>query len=153
MREQGLRESSPYSTMASFNASLRQKECLLGTFVSFNDPYSAQVLARCGFDWLMLDMEHSPLSAQEITAMVHATVAASGGSCAPIVRLPSHGVEWVKWALDSGAAGIIVPMVNCRAEVEDVVKRALYPPRGQRSFGPFRATFGMGGASDMAGYK
>jgi 2-keto-3-deoxy-L-rhamnonate aldolase RhmA len=141
------------SKMSTFRSLSRQKPVLLGTFVTFNDPYSAQLLARCGFDWLMLDMEHSPLSAQEITAMVHATVAASGGSCAPIVRIPSHGVEWVKWALDSGAAGIIVPMVNCRAEVEDVVKRALYPPRGQRSFGPFRTLFGIQGARHMADYK
>ncbi|OQV05343.1 hypothetical protein CLAIMM_10102 [Cladophialophora immunda] len=102
--------------MPSFRSLLQANPCLVGTFVSFNDPYSAQILAQCGFDWLMIDMEHSPLSAQEITAMVHSTVAASAGSCAPIVRIPSHGVEWIKWALDSGASGIIVPMVNTKQE-------------------------------------
>ncbi len=140
--------------MPSFRSALSSKSCLLGTFVTFNDPYSAQILARCGFDWLMIDMEHSPLSAQEITAMVHATVAASAGQCCPIVRIPSHGVEWIKWALDSGAHGIIVPMVNNKQEVDAVLKRALYPPAGQRSFGPFRAHFAdMGGTLDMAKYK
>ncbi|OCT53776.1 5-keto-4-deoxy-D-glucarate aldolase [Cladophialophora carrionii] len=140
--------------MPSFRVALQSKSCLLGTFVSFNDPYSAQVLARCGFDWLMIDMEHSPLSAQEITSMVHSTVAASAGSCCPIVRIPSHGVEWIKWALDSGASGIIVPMVNNKQEVDAVLKRALYPPAGQRSFGPFRAPFAdMAGSLDMAEYK
>lgn len=73
--------------------------------------------------------------------MVHFTVAGSAGSCFPIVRIPSHGVEWIKWGLDSGASGIIVPMVNNRPELDAILKRALYPPGGQRSFGPFRAPF------------
>ncbi|EXJ64322.1 hypothetical protein A1O7_00658 [Cladophialophora yegresii CBS 114405] len=140
--------------MTSFRSALQSKSCLLGTFISFNDPYSAQILARCGFDWLMIDMEHSPLSAQEMTSMVHSTVTASAGSCCPIVRIPSHGVEWIKWALDSGASGIIVPMVNNKEEVDAILKRALYPPAGQRSFGPFRAPFAdMAGSMDMAEYK
>ncbi|KAJ9608214.1 hypothetical protein H2200_007202 [Cladophialophora chaetospira] len=140
--------------MPSFRSALSTKLCLLGTFVSFNDPYSSQILARCGFDWLMIDMEHSPLSAQQITAMVHSTIAASAGHCSPIVRIPSHGVEWIKWALDSGTHGIIVPMVNNKQEVDSILKRALYPPNGQRSFGPFRAPFAeLGGTLDMAKYK
>ena len=86
--------------------------------------------------------------------MVHATVAASGDSCSPIVRVPSHGVEWIKWALDSGAGGIIVPMVNNKQEVDAIIKRALYPPAGQRSYGPFRAPFAQIPATpDMADYK
>ncbi|KIW95778.1 uncharacterized protein Z519_02842 [Cladophialophora bantiana CBS 173.52] len=140
--------------MASFRSSLQTNTCLIGTFVSFNDPYSAQILAQCGFDWLMIDMEHSPLSAQEITAMVHSTVAASAGSCSPIVRIPSHGVEWIKWALDSGASGIIVPMVNTKQEVDGIIKRALYPPAGQRSYGPFRTPFAeIPAPLDVANYK
>ncbi|OAP59153.1 hypothetical protein AYL99_06451 [Fonsecaea erecta] len=140
--------------MPSFRSLIQNKACLIGTFVSFNDPYSAQILAQCGFDWLMIDMEHSPLSAQEITAMVHSTVAASAGNCAPIVRIPSHGVEWIKWALDSGASGIIVPMVNTKQEVDGVIKRALYPPAGQRSYGPFRTPFAeIPAPPDVADYK
>ncbi|KIW78273.1 hypothetical protein Z517_08108 [Fonsecaea pedrosoi CBS 271.37] len=140
--------------MPSFRSLLQAKQRLVGTFVSFNDPYSAQILAQCGFDWLMIDMEHSPLSAQEITAMVHSTVAASAGECAPIVRIPSHGVEWIKWALDSGASGIIVPMVNNKQEVDGVIKRARYPPTGQRSYGPFRTPFAeIPAPPDVADYK
>ncbi|EXJ79429.1 hypothetical protein A1O3_08931 [Capronia epimyces CBS 606.96] len=140
--------------MPSFRELLLSQPYLLGTFVSFNDPYSAQILARCGFDWLMVDMEHSPLSPAEMTAMAHSTVAASGGNCSPIIRVPSHGVEWIKWALDSGAGGIIIPMVNSKKEVEAIVQRALYPPAGQRSYGPFRAPFAdRRVTATMADYK
>jgi 2-keto-3-deoxy-L-rhamnonate aldolase RhmA len=125
----------------SFLDKSRSKSPLLGGFVSFNTPYAAQIMARCGFDWLLIDMEHSPISALQATEMVHATVTASQGTCAPIIRTPSHGVEWIKWALDSGVSGIIVPMVNTKVEMDEIVKRAKYPPRGQRSSGPFRTPF------------
>ncbi|KAK3659120.1 hypothetical protein LTR56_001558 [Elasticomyces elasticus] len=119
----------------TFLDSAKERKPLLGSFLSFNTAYAAQILARCGFDWLMIDMEHAPLSAQEATNMVHSTVAASQGSCMPIIRVPSHGVEWIKWALDSGADGIIIPMVNNKAEMDLIIKRALYPPAGARSSG------------------
>ena len=76
-----------------------------------------------------------------VTQMVHAYVQTSKGTKFPIIRIPSHGVEWVKWALDSGAAGIIVPMVSNAAEMESIIDRAIYPPGGRRSFGPFYAPF------------
>jgi 2-keto-3-deoxy-L-rhamnonate aldolase RhmA len=89
----------------------------------------------------MIDMEHSPMSALDMTAIVHSTVAASAGTCVPLVRVPSHGVEWIKWALDSGASGIVIPMVNSRRECEEIISRARYPPAGARSSGPFRTVY------------
>ena len=138
----------------TFLDATRRREPLLGSFLGFNTPYAAQVLGRCGFDWLMIDMEHSPLSAQEATNMVHATVASSQGSCMPIIRVPSHGVEWIKWALDSGADGIIIPMVNNKTEIDLIIKRALYPPAGARSSGPFRTPFAdLNPSATMGDYK
>jgi 2-keto-3-deoxy-L-rhamnonate aldolase RhmA len=129
--------------MLSFSSAVRSKspQPLLGTSLTITNVYAAQILARCGFDWVMIDMEHSPMSASDMTAIVHSTVAASQGTCIPLVRVPSHGVEWIKWALDSGASGIVIPMVNTRQECEDIVSRALYPPAGARSSGPFRTVF------------
>jgi 2-keto-3-deoxy-L-rhamnonate aldolase RhmA len=100
------------------------------------------MLAAQAFDFVMIDMEHAPMSAEQMTHMVHGVVAASKGICRPIVRVPSHDVEWCKWALDSGAAGIIIPMVNNAAEMESIISHSIYPPRGKRSFGPFNAAFG-----------
>ncbi|KUJ11368.1 Phosphoenolpyruvate/pyruvate domain-containing protein, partial [Mollisia scopiformis] len=113
----------------------------LGAFVSLDTPYAAQILARSGFDWLLIDMEHSPLLAHSSNDMVHATITASQGACVPVVRVPSHGVEWIKWALDSGVSAIIVPMVNNKEEMDLIIKRACYPPLGQRSSGPFRTPY------------
>lgn len=103
----------------------------------------AKLLSQVRYDFVFIDMEHSPLGPEQMTAMVHGVVASSRGSCFPLVRVPSQGVEWIKWALDSGAAGIIVPMVNHQAEMRTIAQHALYPPRGRRSFGPSSAPWGL----------
>jgi len=114
---------------------------LLGCVVTLPATLAGQVVARSDMDFVMIDMEHSPYTAQQATQLVPSISAASAGRCVPIVRIPSHGVEWVKWALDSGAAGIIIPMVNTAEEMEGIIKRGVYPPRGQRSYGPFNAPY------------
>ena len=102
-------------------------------------------------------MEHSPVSArpvlleielrsgqytaEQVTDICHAVVAASAGRCLPLIRVPSHDVSYIKWALDSGAAGIIIPMVNSGVEMKAIVDRAANPPVGSRSFGPFHTPF------------
>lgn len=116
-------------------------EPLIGTLISFPPSISAGAATRCGYQWAFIDMEHSPYSAREATQICHSVIAASLGHCLPIIRVPSHGVEWIKWALDSGAAGVVIPMVNTRAEMEAIVNRALYPPVGARSFGAFQAPY------------
>ncbi|KAH7323876.1 Pyruvate/Phosphoenolpyruvate kinase-like domain-containing protein [Rhexocercosporidium sp. MPI-PUGE-AT-0058] len=125
----------------SFIAALEQGKPLLGAFVSLNTIYAAQIMARSGFNWLLIDMEHSPLSAHTANDLVHATITASQGSCVPIIRVPSHRVEWINWALDSGVSAVIVPMVNSKEDADMIVKRACYPPLGQRSSGPFKTPF------------
>ncbi|MCJ1299542.1 hypothetical protein MMC08_002334 [Hypocenomyce scalaris] len=112
---------------------------LFGVFLTLGVPIGAQLIGRCQYDWALIDMEHSPLSAKEMTSMVHATVLGSRGQTQPLVRIPGHGVEWVKWALDAGAAGIVVPMCRNAEDVQNIVEWGRYPPLGQRSFGPFQA--------------
>lgn len=114
---------------------------MLGPVLTVDSPLVAMLAAQ-SFDWVMIDMEHSPFSAAQMTHMVHSVVAASQGQCLPVVRIPSHNVEWVKWALDSGAAGIVIPMVNNAGEMKRILDHAIYPPHGKRSFGPFQAPFG-----------
>lgn len=101
-----------------------------------------------------LSMEHAPMTIDVVTQMVSAYTTASLGTKFALVRIPSHGVEWVKWALDSGAAGIIVPMVNNAAEMRAIIDKAIYPPGGRRSFGPVVAQFAHpdGPATGMGGY-
>ncbi|KAH0847250.1 hypothetical protein AYO21_10847 [Fonsecaea monophora] len=137
----------------SFAGALKAKGTLIGAAVSLGSVSCAQIVARSGFDWAFIDMEHAPTSAREATDIAHAVVAASAGACVAIIRAPSHGVEWIKWALDSGAAGVIIPMVQSREECAGIIQRALYPPRGQRSFGPFLAPFAdTDSSADVAKY-
>src|SRR6266702_4345203 len=108
---------------------LRRGEPALGAWLSLPSVPSARIMARLGFDWLMVDMV--------------ATIA-DAGTCAPIVRVPGNSVEWFKWALDAGAWGVVVPMVNTREEAQRVVEFAKYPPLGNRSIGGAFGPYGFG---------
>jgi 4-hydroxy-2-oxoheptanedioate aldolase len=123
---------------------LKRGEPALGGWLSFPSIVTARVMARIGFDWLVVDMEHSAQSPILMADMV-ATIA-DAGTCAPIVRVPSNSVEWFKWALDAGAWGVVVPMVNSREEAQRAVDLAKYPPLGNRSIGGIFGPYGFGTA-------
>lgn len=113
-------------------AKLKRGESSVGTWLTLPDVVTAQLMARTGLDWLTVELEHSPTSF-ETAAKMFAIIAASG--CVPLVRVPINSVENIKRVLDTGAWGVIVPMVNSRAEAEAVVKAARYRPIGERSIG------------------
>ena len=121
---------------------LRRGEAALGAWLSLPSVPSARIMARLGFDWLVVDMEHTAQNAALMADMV-ATIA-DAGTCAPMVRVPGNSVEWFKWALDAGAWGIIVPMVSTREEALRAVEFAKYPPRGNRSIGGAFGPYGFG---------
>src|SRR5947209_168613 len=121
---------------------LKRGEPVLGAWLSLPSVPSARIMARLGFDWLVVDMEHSAQNAVLMADMV-ATIA-DAGTCAPIVRVPANSVEWFKWALDAGAWGVVVPMINTREEVQQVIEYAKYPPFGMRSIGGAFGPYGFG---------
>jgi 4-hydroxy-2-oxoheptanedioate aldolase len=121
---------------------LKRGEPALGAWLSLPSVPSARIMARLGFDWLVVDMEHSAHN-PALMADIVATIVDAGTS-APIVRVPANGVEWFKWALDAGAWGIVVPMVNTREEAQRAVEFAKYPPRGTRSIGGAFGPYGFG---------
>lgn len=114
---------------------------VIGCTLGFGNLLSSQIMARVGYDYVLIDMEHNPLSAREAGLMAHVVISASREQCKSIIRVPSHSVEWIKWALDSGSHGILVPMVRTKKEMETIIENAVYPPVGQRSFGPTMAIF------------
>lgn len=121
---------------------LKRGEPALGAWLTIPNVSSTRIMARLGFDWLLVDMEHSAQTPALMGDMVGAI--ADAGTCAPFVRVPANGVEWFKWALDAGAWGIVVPMVNTRAEAEHAVSCMKYPPRGTRSIGGTFGPYGFG---------
>ena len=115
-------------------ARVRAGQPSVGTWLCLPDPTAARLLAHVGFDWLTVDLEHAPFD-MTTAAEIFGVVAAAG--TAPLVRVPINSVENIKRVLDCGAWGIVVPMVNSRAEAEAVVAAARYAPQGRRSVGGF----------------
>jgi 2-dehydro-3-deoxyglucarate aldolase/4-hydroxy-2-oxoheptanedioate aldolase len=120
---------------APFRDRLLTGERLVGTLLSLPAPQLAEIASAAGFDWLFLDMEHGALEGSDVLRLVQA----ARGPCACLVRVPENREMWIKKALDTGAAGIIVPHINTAAEAAQAVRWAKYPPLGDRSVGFSRA--------------
>ena len=123
-------------------AKLQRGEPTLGAWLVLPSVASARVMARLGFDWLAVDTEHSAQNPALMADMV--ACIADAGTCAPLVRLPANSVEWFKWALDAGAWGVIVPMVQSAEEAQRAVAWSKYPPLGTRSIGGAFGPYGFG---------
>lgn len=123
-------------------ALLREGRPAYGAWMTLPSVQTARILGRAGLDWITVDAEHAHADLGTLAATVAAI--ADAGVSAPLVRLPANSVEWFKWALDAGAWGVIVPMVSSRAEAEQAVSWAKYPPEGMRSLGGAYAAFGLG---------
>jgi 4-hydroxy-2-oxoheptanedioate aldolase len=128
---------------------LRDRQPSVGTWLSLPCPEGARFLSQVGFDWLTVDTEHQPIDVRMAAQMFAAVVA--GGSV-PLARVPWNTGEAIKRVLDCGAWGIVVPMVNSRAEAEAAVAAAKYPPAGSRSVGGslHAASFGTEAATYYA---
>lgn len=111
---------------------LKSGQPSVGTWLSLGSITASRFLARCGFAWLTVDIEHSLVDWETATHMF-ATIADAG--CTALARVPANRHDHIKRVLDNGAHGVVVPMVNTRKEAEDAVSACLYPPTGTRSVG------------------
>jgi len=116
---------------------LHSGEPTIGCFLGLGSPHVAELLAHAGYDWLVLETEHS---AVDIGQVEHMMMAMEGTRANPIVRVPTAEPIVIQRALDAGAMGILVPMVRTADEVQDIVSATRYPPVGKRGFGPLRAS-------------
>ena len=115
---------------------LLERQVTLGSWIQIGHPACAEVLARAGFDWVCVDLEHGAIDL-ETTADIFRAL--GGFDCVPVARLPLNDPIWIHRTLDAGARGLIIPMVKTAAEAEAAVREAKYPPRGVRGFGYSRA--------------
>ena len=111
---------------------LREGKPTIGTWISLGNQLATRYLARAGFDWLTVDLEHGAMD-WELASNLFGTISDAGG--VPLVRVPCGSHDHIKRSLDGGAYGIVVPMVMSRAEAELAVRAAKYPPVGNRSVG------------------
>jgi 2-keto-3-deoxy-L-rhamnonate aldolase RhmA len=111
---------------------LQQGKQVVGGTVSSSDPDIYCTMAGAGFDFLWIEMQHSPLSYQEVARMIWAC---RGATAIPFIRVPDSTEGDIQKAVDIGALGIIIPMVESLEKVKAAIKFAKYPPLGARSQG------------------
>ncbi|MBI2339332.1 MAG: 2,4-dihydroxyhept-2-ene-1,7-dioic acid aldolase [Deltaproteobacteria bacterium] len=128
--------------MNIFKQKLKSRSLSFGCWITFPCEASAEILARTGFEWLVLDMEHAPLGVEEAARLIRIIDLAG---LPAICRLPSNDSNLAKNVLDAGAAGIMVPTIESAEQARKAVDAAYYPPRGKRGVGLGRAqAYGAG---------
>lgn len=115
-----------------FKAKLTTGETQLGLWLSMGTGYSAEIAASAGFDWLVIDGEHSP---NDVTSIHQQLMALSGHDVSPVVRIPHNDPALIKQMLDLGAQTLLCPMVNSAEEAKAIVRAMRYPPHGIRGVG------------------
>ena len=119
----------------------REGRPTFGAIATIPSIQTVQIMARSGFDWIIVDLEHGPIDLGSAHAMITAT---SGTPCVPLARIAANEPWLAKAPMDIGALGINFPMICSAADAEKAVRSVRYPPKGERLWGPFHAPFRWG---------
>ncbi len=111
---------------------LAEGKQVVGGTIQVPDPDTYCTMANSGFDFTWIEMQHSPMSWQDVAHMI---MACKGAPAVPFIRVPDATEGDIQKAVDMGAAGIIIPMVEDINKVRNAIKFAMYPPLGKRSQG------------------
>jgi 4-hydroxy-2-oxoheptanedioate aldolase len=121
---------------ALFKAKLRRGEVCLGAQIALRDPAVAEIFGRAGFDWLVVDTEHTAISPEVVRAMLQAAEPTPAVALARPLRLDA---DEIRRFLDLGSPGVLCPFINNGEEAKRLVEACRYPPAGIRGYGPRRA--------------
>jgi 2-dehydro-3-deoxyglucarate aldolase len=122
--------------MESLKKRIGRRDVTFGSWITLGHPAVAEILARSGFDWLTVDLEHSAITISQAEELIR-VIDLSGVS--PLVRVGENNPATIKRVMDAGAHGVIVPMVNTREDAELALRAVRYPPSGTRGVGLARA--------------
>jgi 2-dehydro-3-deoxyglucarate aldolase/4-hydroxy-2-oxoheptanedioate aldolase len=123
-----------------FKERVKNRETLITSLVTLAGSDGAEILARSGFDWIWIEMEHSAIDLGCAQQMIRAV----GPHCPCVVRAPWNDPAWTKRILDLGCDGIIIPQINTPLDAERAIRSCKYPPTGDRGVGVARAQgYGM----------
>lgn len=121
---------------------LQNNELTIGSWVTIGHPSIIEIMASAGFEWLVVDLEHTSIDLS-IAHILISTIQANGMKA--LVRVSKNEEVIIKRVLDMGADGIVVPMIKSKADALDAINFAKYPPIGKRGVGLFRAQkYGIG---------
>jgi len=115
----------------------------LGTWLSLPNESIAEIFAKAGYDWVVIDLEHSAININQAERLIR-TIDLAGSK--PFVRLSGHSSSQIKRVLDAGAKGILAPMIESKDQIKGIISACHYPPRGNRGMGLARGQ-GYGEAS------
>jgi 2-dehydro-3-deoxyglucarate aldolase len=115
---------------------LAANELTIGSWITLGHPAIAEIMASAGFDWLVLDTEHSVLELSEVQMLIQVL---DSQRCPAIVRLTSNHPDQIKRVMDAGATGVMVPMIKSATDAKAAIDSVYYPPRGLRGVGLARA--------------
>lgn len=108
----------------------------VGSWITLPSLQIAEIMAKSGFDWLAIDLEHSIINISQAEELIR-VIELCGVK--PFVRLTSNNQDQIKRVMDAGAHGIIVPMVNSLSDIQSAYQSMKYPPLGKRGVGLARA--------------
>ncbi len=120
----------------SLKSKLRNGKVTLGSWITIGNTSIAEIMAKVGFEWLTIDMEHSVITLNQAYNLIQ-VIELSGVT--PLVRVPENDPVIIKRVMDAGAHGVIVPMVNTQEDAIKAVDSVKYPPLGRRGVGLARA--------------
>jgi len=115
---------------------LAEGKICLGGWITIGHPTVSELMGALDFDWILIDCEHGPLSVETAQLLLQGMAASDA---VPFVRVPDGETATIKRALDIGALGVVVPLVNDKAAAERAVQAVKYPPAGIRGIGVPRA--------------
>jgi 2-keto-3-deoxy-L-rhamnonate aldolase RhmA len=132
---------------AALTQRLRRREVSIGTVHSIRDEFVSELIGRASFDFVVIDQQHAPVDVETLQRLL---VGLFPAQSAVLVRPPHNDYTAIGQALDLGASGVIVPMVNSPDDARRAVAACRYPPEGMRSWGPRRAMRISGGRDEYA---
>lgn len=116
----------------AFGQAIAGQGARIGLWLGLADPYTAELCAGAGFDWLLVDGEHGP---NDLRSMLATLQAVAPYPSQPVVRIPKADTALIKQVLEIGATTLLVPMVESAAHAREIVQAMRYPPRGVRGVG------------------
>ncbi|WP_340108706.1 HpcH/HpaI aldolase family protein [Pikeienuella sp. HZG-20] len=129
----------------AFLAAIRSGRPQIGVWLSLSTAFAAEAVAGAGFDWALIDMEHSP---NDLVSVMGQLQVFAAYETTPIVRPEWNDTVLIKRLLDAGAPGLLLPMVQSEEEAGKAVAATRYPPRGVRGFSGTTRANGFGRTSD-----
>ena len=130
------------SRHTEFAARIRARERVVGYWITLDSPVSTERLARVGYDYVAMDAQHGLFGYEGVLRGM--TAIDAGGGSVGMVRVEANDPTYIGKALDAGAVGVVVPLVDDAAGAAAAVAAAKYPPVGRRSYGPMRSGLRIG---------